>query len=362
MSSSGREAASGEAVRGETVSGEAPELSASLATRGPMHSLLGIRIEAVGAALPSHAVRNEDLVSLGCDPDWIVRRTGIQQRYHAAEGTGTSDLAYAAAQDCLSQASVSAAEIDLILVATATPDTPIPSTACHLQRMLGATAPAMDINAACSGFVYALVTAAQFLKTGASRRVLVVGADMMSRTVDPRDVKTYPLFGDGAGAVLLSVGESHQGLLSYTLGADGAGADLLVIRAGGYRQPLCTATLEDGQRYLKMAGQPVFKWAVRLVADSIRDVVRHANLTMQDVDLVLLHQANERIMSAAIESLEIPAERAVMNIQRVGNTSAASIPLALAEAHQAGRIQPGQRVLMCGFGAGLTWGTALFQW
>ena len=341
---------------------DAQELSASLATRGHMHSLLGIRIEAVGAALPDLVVRNEDLVGLGCDPEWIVRRTGIQERRHAPSGVGTSDLAYAAARRCLERAGVAASDVDLILVATATPDTPIPSTACHLQRMLGATAPAMDLNAACSGFVYALVTGAQFLKTGASRRVLVVGADMMSRTVDPRDVKTYPLFGDGAGAVLLTTGAPDQGLISYTLGADGAGAELLIIRSGGYREPLCASTVDDTQRFLKMAGQPVFKWAVRLVADSIRDVLRHAQLTIADVDLVLLHQANERIMSAAIQTLDIPAEHAVMNIQRVGNTSAASIPLALEEAHTAGRIQPGQRVLMCGFGAGLTWGTALVRW
>lgn len=339
-----------------------PDLSSQLATQGRVHSLSGIQIRSVGAALPGRLVRNEDLVDLGCDPDWIVQRTGIRQRYHAPPGVSTSDLAYDAAKMCLDRVGATAQDVDLLLVATATPDTPIPSTACHLQRRLGANAAAMDINAACSGFVYALVTAAQFLKTGASRNALVIGADLMSRTVDPRDKKTYPLFGDGAGAVLMSAGAPDQGFLGYTLGADGAGADLLIMRAGGTRAPLDANALACGQQFLKMDGKPVFKWAVRLVADSIRDVLRHAGLTTADLDVVLLHQANQRILSAALDSLSIPAERAVINVDRVGNTSAASIPLVLEDAHQAGRLQRGRLVLMCGFGAGLTWGTVIMRW
>lgn len=337
-------------------------LDESLATTGRLHSLMGVQLLAVGAALPPQRVTNEDLVAIGCDADWIRKRTGIEERRHAAPGTGASELATLAAERALERAGVSAAEIDLIVVATATSDTLIPSTACLVQRRLGCVAPAMDLNAACSGFVYGLVTAAQFVKSGCSRRALLIGVDLMSRTVNPRDPKTYPLFGDGAGAAILAPGEPTQGLLGYALGADGNGAELLCIPGGGSREPLDPERLAEGRQYLSMSGRPIFKWAVRLIADSIRDVLRHAGLDAEDVQHVVLHQANRRILEAAFESLGFRSSQAVVNIERVGNTSAASIPLALEEVASAGRIARGDVVLLCGFGAGLTWGTVLLRW
>lgn len=338
------------------------ESNASLGTRGRMHSLLGLQILATGAAVPEQVVLNEDLVQLGCDADWIVQRTGIRQRRHAPRDVDTSTLAAQAARACLAAANRPASDVDLIVVATATPDTPIPSTACHVQQRLQTAAAAMDVNAACSGFVYGLVTASQFVSTGASRLALVIGADLMSRTVNPRDPKTYPLFGDGAGAVLVAAGAPDQGFLAYTLGADGNGAGLLCMQAGGTREPIDAGNIASGRQFLHMDGRPVFKWAVRLVADSIRDVIGEARLTIHDIDVVLLHQANMRIIDAALESLGVEPGRAVVNVDRLGNTSAASIPLALQEACDAGRVRRGSRVLMCGFGAGLTWGTAVFSW
>lgn len=344
------------------VEGSASDLGETLETHGRLHSLQGVRVLSTGAAVPDQVVTNEDLAKLGYDADWIIRRTGIRQRYHAPAGMGTSDLAYESARQCLDQAGLAATDVDLILVATATPDSSIPSTACHVQRRLNCRAAAMDLNAACSGFVYALVTGVQFLKTGACRHVLVIGADLMSRTVNPADKKTYPLFGDGAGAVLLGAGDPDQGLLAYTLGADGNGAGLLCIPGGGTREPLTSDNLSQGRQYLQMDGRQVFKWAVRLVAESIQDVIQSACLTPPQIDLVLLHQANRRILDAAIEQLSFTTDQAVINVDRMGNTSAASIPLALDEANRAGRLSPGRTVLMCGFGAGLTWGTALLRW
>jgi 3-oxoacyl-[acyl-carrier-protein] synthase-3 len=347
---------------GMATSANATEISDSLATSGRMHTLMGVRILSLGTALPPRIVTNAELATLGCDPDWIVKRTGIEERRHAAAGVGTSQLAIQAAEQALERAQVSPRDLDLIVVTTATPDTLIPSTACVVQRHFGCAAPAMDLNAACSGFIYGLVTAAQFVKTGSSRRALVIGADLMSRTVNPNDKRTYPLFGDGAGAAILGPGSDEQGLLSYTLGADGLGANLLCIPGGGSKEPLDAESLQAGRQFLVMDGKPVFKWAVRLVADSIRDVLRHARLETTDIAFAVLHQANRRILDAAFDSLGLNPEQRVVNVDRVGNTSAASIPLALDEVYREGRIHSGDHVLLCGFGAGLTWGTAVVRW
>ena len=274
----------------------------------------------------------------------------------------TSDLAYEAARRCLDNAGVSPSEVDLVIVGTFTPDMPCPSTACLLQHRLGIRAPAMDIQAACAGFMYALVTGMQFVATGNNSRVLVVGADCNSRIVNPRDVRTYPLFGDAAGAVLLGPGSSEQGLVSYTLGSDGGGADLLVRKLGGSRLPLAGALLDEDLHYLQMDGKAVFKWAVRLVADTINDVLRQGRLNTSDIRLFVAHQANVRIISAAAEALGFSADQVFVNLDRYGNTSAASIPLALDEASAAGRFRRGDHLLLCGFGAGLAWGTALLRY
>lgn len=326
------------------------------------HTLTGVQILGLGAYAPANIVRNEDLEAHGYDADWILQRTGICERRHAPAEEVTSDLAHHAARQCLQQAETDIDDVDLILVGTCTPDRPMPSTACILQQKLGATAPAMDLNAACSGFVYALATGAQFIKSGHSRRVLVIGADLMSRIVNPADKKTYPLFGDGAGAVLLGAGGDDQGLLSYMLGADGSGAELLCIRAGGTEEPMSTAAIEANRQFIYMDGKPVFKWAVRAVSEILRETLEHAGQTTDDLNALVLHQANVRIIDAVVSDLGIDPAKVVVNVNRFGNTSAGSIPLALADADAQGRIHRGDLVLMCGFGAGLTWGAALVRW
>ncbi|QDU94187.1 beta-ketoacyl-ACP synthase III [Lignipirellula cremea] len=325
-------------------------------------SLTGVAIAGVGSFAPALIVRNEDLGAQGYDADWILQRTGIKERRRAPDGMNTSDMGYEAAVRCLEAAECDPADVDLIVFATMTPDTPMPSTACHLQARMGIAAPAFDINAACSGFVYALVTGAQFVKSGGARNALVVGADLMSRVLNPADKITFPLFGDGAGAVLLRSGHKKQGLISYSLGADGQGAGLLCTPGGGTREPLSAAVLEGNRQYLQMEGKAVFKWAVRKVSESITQAALEAGRTPDEMDLLILHQANVRIIDAAIQDLGIDRDKVVINLDRYGNTSAGSIPLVLDEAQQAGRIAAGDLVLICGFGAGLTWGSAVIQW
>ncbi len=343
-------------------------------TRGRMGAVAGVRILGSGAYVPDNCVTNEDLAALGCDSEWIVRRTGILERRHAAADQATSDMCYEAAIRCLDDAGVSADEIDLILLATITPDHFTPSTACHLQRRLGAFAAAMDVSAACAGFMYAMTTAGQFIATGNARRVLVIGADLMSRLVDPNDKKTYPLFGDGAGAVLLGPddgpgdddddGQNHgpAGILSYQLGSEGCGGEMLCIPAGGSRMPLTEEARQQGLQYLRMDGRNVFKWAVRVFDESAKDVLTAAGVTADDLALVVLHQANQRIIDSAVSDLGVPPQKVYVNLDRYGNTSGASIPLALDEALKESRIRRGDYVLLCGFGSGLAWGTALIRY
>lgn len=332
--------------------------------------LTGVQILATGSYAPPTVVTNADLAAHGYDADWIVQRTGIQERRQAAPDMAASDLAFEAAHRCL-QSGASAqgrsyedvlGAIDLIVVATMTPDSPSPSTACRLQHRLRSNAPAVDLGAACAGFMYAAATGMQFVKTGNAKTVLVVGTEAMSRFINPADRKTFPLFGDGAGAVLLGPGSDNQGFLAYQLGADGSGGDLLCIPGGGSREPLTPEALAAGRQFITMDGRAVFKWAVKLLSDSIQTIVSSAGLRMNDLSLVILHQANRRILDAAADNLGIPVDRVFINLDRYGNTSAASIPLALDEAHAAGRIHPGDHILLSGFGAGLTWGTAVLRW
>jgi 3-oxoacyl-[acyl-carrier-protein] synthase-3 len=340
---------------------ESPRVGLQLSGRGPLGTVMGVQILSAGSYLPDEVVRNEDLEQLGCDAEWILQRTGIHERRRAASNEATSDLAYQAAVSCLEQAGVAAEEVDLILVATTTPDMLMPSTACMVQRRLGAVAAAMDINAACSGFMYALVTGMQFVHSGCSRRVLVIGSDIMSRIINPDDKKTYPLFGDGAGAVLIGPGNEDQGLLSFSLGSEGDDGELLCLPGGGSREPLTAEGLQQGRQYLQMDGRAVFKWAVRLINDISLDVVRHAEMEIDDLDLVVLHQANVRIIDAAVDALGVDRDRVYVNLDRLGNTTAASIPIALDELMAADLIQRGDHVLMEGFGAGLTWGAGVLR-
>lgn len=327
-----------------------------------MGRLLGVEILGIGSSVPDNIVRNEDLARLGCDADWIVQRTGILERRHAPPGMATSDMAAEAGRRCMADAGVAPDDVDLVVLGTFTPDLLMPSTACLVQDKLGIRAPAFDLQAACAGFVYALLTGMQYVATGCSRRALVIGADCNSRVLNPNDVKTYPLFGDGAGAVLLGPGETSQGALSYAFGSDGSGADLLWRQVGGTRTPYTPEAAAGGEHFMTMEGRPIFKWAVRMLDETIKQVLEAADATLADVKLVVFHQANLRIIASAVKSLGIPEDRVFNNLERYGNTSAASIPLALDEAYRQGRIARGDLVLFSGFGAGLTWGTMLLRW
>ncbi len=323
---------------------------------------VGFRLAGIGSHVPAPVVTNADLAHLGCDPQWIVERSGIHERRHAPPEIATSDLATAAARHAIARAGIDPAAVDLLVLGTFTPDMCIPSTACIVQEALGLDAPAMDVTAACAGFAYALVTAAQFLAAGTSRRVLVIGADTNSRVVDPADIKTWPLFGDGAGAVLLEATDSsEQGLLATALGSDGRGAGLLACPMSGSRQPISAEGVARREQFMQMDGRAVFKWAIRLVEENVRQVIAHAGLSLESIDLFVLHQANARIIEGARSALGIPEEKMAINLDRYGNTSSGSIPLALDEAWQAGRVGPGSTVVVCGFGGGLAWGSAVWK-
>ncbi|HKD37305.1 MAG TPA: beta-ketoacyl-ACP synthase III [Pirellulales bacterium] len=330
--------------------------------RAPIRQLTGVRIVGVGSYVPDRVVKNEDLAALGCDPQWILRRSGIRERRHAPPEMATSDLAVKAAERCIAAAGAARGDVDLVVLGTFTPDLPMPSTACAVQHKLGLCCPAMDVQAACAGFFYALATAMQFVATGCSKLALAIGADCNSRVVDPQDVKTYPLFGDGAGAVLLSRGSATQGFVAYALGADGSGFDLLNCPMGGSRMPANAERLAGRMQYLKMEGRPVFKWAVRMLVHSICEVLMAAKLTPGDVDLYLLHQANARILDAVAAELNIPPAKMPMNVDRYGNTSSGSIPLVLDECLSLGQVRSGSNLVLSGFGGGLAWGTGLFRW
>ena len=325
--------------------------------------LTGVRVHATGSYVPDAVLTNEHLHQrLGFDSDWIVKRTGILERRHALPHQATSDLCYEAAKRCIESSGVKKSDIDLLLLATFTPDMSFPSTACLVQDQLKLNCPAVDLQAACAGFMYALITGAAYVASGASDMALIIGGDANSRVVNPNDIKTYPLFGDGAGAILLTKGRPDQGILSYSLGADGSGGDLLSRPACGSRMSPTAALLDKGLHYMHMDGRAVFRWAVAIMCDTIQDVLDHGGFTADQVDLYLPHQANIRIINAAIDVLHIPRSRVFNNLEKYGNTSAGSIPLVLDEAMQEGRIKPNNLVMLSGFGAGLAWGTALMRW
>jgi 3-oxoacyl-[acyl-carrier-protein] synthase-3 len=324
---------------------------------------MGVRILGTGSYVPDSVVTNEHLRErLGCDSEWIVRRSGILERRQASPDQATSDLCEEAARRCLEQAGLHPDQIDLLIVATFTPDMALPSTACLVQDRLKLNCPAMEVQAACTGFMYGLVTGATYVLSGASDCALVVGADCNTRIVNPKDIKTVPLFGDAAGAVILARGRPDQGLLSYCLGADGSGGHLLTLPAGGSRMPATPELVEQGMHLLRMDGRAVFRWAIEILHNSILDVLNHSGLEPSDIDLYIPHQANIRIINAAIDTLKVPRHKVYCNLERYGNTSAGSVPLALDEAYAEGRIKPGSLLVLSGFGAGLTWGTAVVRW
>jgi 3-oxoacyl-[acyl-carrier-protein] synthase-3 len=324
---------------------------------------MGVRIVGTGSYVPDGVITNDHLHQrLGFDSDWIVKRTGILERRHALPHQATSDLCHEAGKRCLAQAKVDPKDVDLLLIGTFTPDMTFPSTACLVQDRLRLSCPAVDIQAACAGFMYAFITGAAYVASGASDLALIIGGDCNSRILNPEDVKTFPLFGDGAGAVLLARGKPDQGILSYSMGADGSGGDLLSRPACGSRMPPTPELIAKGMHYMFMDGRAVFRWAVGILCDTIQDVLAASGFQPTDVDLYLPHQANIRIINAAIDVLHIPRSRVYNNLDRYGNTSAGSIPLALDEALAEERIKPGSKIMMSGFGAGLAWGTALVRW
>ncbi|GAB4063790.1 beta-ketoacyl-ACP synthase III [Uliginosibacterium sediminicola] len=316
------------------------------------------RIAGTGGYLPGAPVTNHDLIARGIDTsdEWIAERTGIRARHLSEEGLKTSDLAVAAARNALDMAGVAAADIDLLIVATTTPDMIFPSTACIVQNALGvaAGAVAFDVQAVCSGFAYALTIADKFIKSGSHKRALVIGAETLSRIVDWQDRGTCVLFGDGAGAVVL-VADNQPGILATALHADGSQQPIL--NASG----TITAGAIIGSPFLRMDGQAVFKLAVRVLGDVAQEVLAAANMSVAELDWLIPHQANIRIMNATAKRLGVPDEKVIVTVSQHGNTSAASVPLALDKAVREGRIQRGQSVLLQGVGGGFTWGAALLK-
>ncbi len=320
-------------------------------------------IAGLGSHLPDRVVPNAEFEQLVETSDqWIRERTGIASRRFAADGETTSDLAVRAVRRALEEARVAPEQVDLIVCATLTPDTPIPATAVWVQRKLGISCPAFDVNAACAGFSYAMSTATAFIGSGAAETVVVIGAEVLSRVMDFGDRSTCILFGDGAGALVLRPSES-PGVLGSVLGADGSAAEILIIPAGGSARPASAETVAANDHTIRMpAGREVFKRAVVEMTNACRTLLEKSGFTPDDVNLLIPHQANARIMVAVAERLGIGPERAVIDVAEVGNTSAASIPIALDRAFRAGRIREGDLVLLTSFGAGLAWGANLIRW
>jgi 3-oxoacyl-[acyl-carrier-protein] synthase-3 len=315
-------------------------------------------------AVPSKVLTNAELEKIvDTDDEWIQSRTGIRQRHIASQEESTATLAKDAALNALRVANLNPTDIDLIIVSTSSPEHIFPATACLVQDWIGAThAGAFDLSAACSGFIFALDMATQAIRSGSIQNAVVIGAETLSRFVNWQDRNTCILFGDGAGAFVLQAGDEPGGLISSVMRSDGSGGDLLSLPAGGSRMPASSDTILNQQHTIHMNGREVFRFATRVIAQATREVVSAANIKIKDVQLVIPHQANLRIIEAAMRGLEIPLDQCFINIERYGNTSTASIPIATCEAIQQGRLQAGDNTVFVGFGAGLTWGAALVQW
>jgi len=323
-----------------------------------------VHIVGTGSYLPDRVLTNADLEKIVETTDeWITTRSGIKERHIAPDSMCTSDMAVEAAHRAMSQAGIQAEEIDLIICATITPDMPFPATGCIIQHKLGAKrAAAFDIEAACSGFLFGLEIGQQFITSGTYNTVLVVGAEKLSTIVDWKDRSTCVLFGDGAGAAILrSRGEEH-GILTTCMGVDGSQADILLMPAGGSKLPASKETVSAGMHYLKMSGKEVYKQAVIAMQTAAEEALRKCNLTIADIQCVIPHQANSRIIEALADRLGAPMEKVYMNLQRYGNVSAASVAIALDEAAREGRFHRGDLILLVVFGSGLTWAACVIQW
>jgi 3-oxoacyl-[acyl-carrier-protein] synthase-3 len=327
-------------------------------------SLQAVGIIGTGKYVPDRILTNKELETMvDTNDEWIVTRTGIRERRIAAQEQATSDLAFNASKKAMAAAGVTAEELDLIIVATVTPDMSFPSTACLLQDKLGARkAAAFDLSAACSGFIYGLATASSMIATGMYRHVLVVGAECLSRITDYTDRNTCILFGDGAGAVVLGPVAEGKGFRSFELGADGGGGDLLKVCGGGSRMPATAESVTGKQHFIEMAGSEVFKFAVRIMGNAAEEALSKAGMVKSDIDLLVPHQANIRIIQSALNRLDLPQEKCMINLDKYGNVSAASIPIALAEAVEQGKVNDGDCLVLVGFGGGLTWGASVLIW
>lgn len=323
-----------------------------------------VGIVGIGSYVPAKTVTNKDMEAIvETSDEWISDRTGIKCRHFVADNEHTSDLATKAAERALKDANLTPDDIDLIVVATATPDMLFPSTACLVQHNLNANkAAAYDLSAGCSGFMYSIATASQFIKTGLYKYVLVIGAEALSRLMDFTDRNTCVLFGDGAGAVVLGEVPEGYGILGIHLGSDGGGGPLLSLPAGGTRIPATEESVKNRLHYIHMEGNEVFKFAVKIMGEAAFKALEQAGMQPADVDWLIPHQANIRIIQSAAKRLKMPMEKVVVNVDRYGNTSSASIPIALEEAIHDGRIKSGQTVVMVGFGAGLTWASTVIRW
>lgn len=322
------------------------------------------RILGTGSELAENKVSNHDLAKIvDTNDEWIVSRTGIETRYFASPETSTSGLATKAAKKALEAAGIDAADIDLIIVATITPDMGFPATACLVQEQIGAVkAAAFDLEAACSGFIYGMAVADQFISTGFYNHVLVIGAETMSRILDMKDRNTCVLFGDGAGAVVMGPAEGDNHIKSFHLGADGSGGKFLYMPAGGSKMPSSHETVDNRLHFVKMGGTDVFKFAVRTMESSSLIAVEKAGLEVNQIDYMVPHQANIRIIQAAAKKLNLPMEKVQVNLNHYGNMSAASIPVALDEAFRENKFKKDDHVLLVGFGAGLTWASCVIKW
>jgi 3-oxoacyl-[acyl-carrier-protein] synthase-3 len=318
---------------------------------------LPVSITGLGAKVPDRIVTNDELAQyVDTTNEWIIERTGIRERRMASKEEALSDVALPACRDALAQAGIEGKDVDLLIVATVTPDMMFPSTGAILADRLGAVAAAAyDLSAGCTGFMYALAQAYGMIAGGLAKRALVVGGDLLSRILDWEDRSTLILFGDGAGAVVLEA-TPQEGFLGFELGADGAGGANLWLPGSGSR------LFDDPDQYVKMNGREVYKFATRILVQSAQDLLERCGVAIEEVDVYVPHQANIRIIDHATKKLGVPSERVVINVDRYGNTSSGSIPLALADAAAAGRLEPGKLVLMTGMGAGLTWGSALLRW
>jgi 3-oxoacyl-[acyl-carrier-protein] synthase-3 len=316
-----------------------------------------------GKYVPQRVLTNFDLEKMvDTSDEWIVQRTGIRERRIAAEDETTSTMAVAAAREALAQANLTPADVDLIIASTSSPDYFVPAAANTIQAMLGAHCPAFTVATGCTGFVYGLVTAHQYIANGAFKNVLVIGVELISRFVDWSDRNTCVLFGDGAGAVVLNPSQTPAGVLGFDLGSDGAKGHHLILEGGGSANPMSHQVIDEGKNYLRMNGMEVFKFATRALTKSAVAAVQQAGLSLDEIDLLIPHQANARIIETAVKMLAIDPERVFINLHKYGNTSAASIPLALVEAIEAGRVRDGDKLVLVSFGSGLTWASAVVQW